>query len=161
MDNPPEHVPRVRLDELPLRDRIRIWLTTHLPAGLLWHPFEWFVAVLCVISGTVALVWHVDSASLDALLPHPFLKVWGAALLVGAVALMRGLSSIRALSADRYVVTRVPAYRLGLRLLGLAVSVYIAALITFAGWSGVLASVVPAAFVAMCSIRLLSLGGRR
>ena len=155
------NAPRVRLDELPRRDHIRIWLITRMPAGLLWHPFEWFVAVLCVISGTASLVWRVDSASLDALLPHPFLKVWGAALLIGAVALMRGLSSIHAVSADRYVVTRVPAYRLGLRLLGLAVSVYIAALVGYAGWSGVIASVVPAAFVAMCGIRLLSLGGRR
>ena len=153
--------PRVRLDELPRRSRARIWLLTRMPAGLLWHPFEWFVAGLCVISGVISLAWHVDSASLDALLPHPFLKVWGAALLVGAIALMRGLSSIRAVSADRYVVTRVPAYRLGLRLLGLAVSVYIAALVLYAGWSGVVASIVPAAFVAMCGVRLLALGGRR
>lgn len=161
MDNPPERVPRVRLDELPRRDRIRIWLLTRLPASLLWHPFEWFMAGLCTISGVGYLFGPVESDSLQALLPAPFLKLWGATLLLGALALAGGLSSIRSISADRYVVTRVPAYRLGLRLLGLAVSVYIGALILFAHWAAVPASIVPAAFVAMCGVRLLALGGRR
>ena len=140
---------------------LRVWLLRRLPAGMLWHPFEWFMAGACILSGLASMFGSVESESLRALLPAPFLKAWGAALLVGALALMRGLTSIRAVSADRYVVTRVPAYRLGLRLLGLAVAVYIAALIAYVGWAGVIASVVPAAFVAMCAVRLLSLGGRR
>lgn len=143
------------------RGRARLWLLRHLPAGLLWHPFEWFMAGLCVLSGIASLFTPVESNSLQALLPAPFLKLWGGTLLVGAVALASGLSSIRGVGDDRYVVTRVPAYRLGLRLLGLAVSVYIVALVLYAGWAGALASLVPAAFVAMCGVRLLALGGRR
>lgn len=158
MDAP---VPHVRLTGLNRRERIRLWLLRKTPASLLWHPFEWFMAGLCAISGVATLVRPVESQSLNALLPSPFLKVWAIALILGAVALGRGLSSIRAVSADRYVVTRVPAYRLGLRLLGLAVSIYIAALIHYAGAAGALASLVPAAFVAMCGVRLLALGGRR
>lgn len=151
----------MRLDDLTRRERARLWLLRRMPASLLWHPFEWFMAGLCVVSGIGYLFGPVESDSLQALLPAPFLKLWGCTLLLGAVALASGLSSIRAISADRYVVTRVPAYRLGLRLLGLAVSVYIGALYLFAHWAGVPASVVPLAFVAMCGVRLLALGGRR
>lgn len=139
----------------------RIWLLKKIPAGFLWHPFEWFMAGACAIAGVASMTGHVESDSLRALLPLVFLRLWGLALLIGSAALGSGLSSIRAVSADRYVITRVPAYRLGLRLLALAVVVYIGALVLYAGTAAVLASVTPAAFVAMCGVRLLSLGGRR
>ena len=152
---------RVRLDGVPRRERLRVWMLRHTPASLLWHPFEWFMAGLCSVSGFAFLLQPAEEASLEALLPGPFLKAWGVALLVGALALARGLSSIRSVSADRYVVTRVPAYKLGLRLLGVAVSIYIAALVLYTGPAGIRAAVIPTAFVAMCAVRLLALGGRR
>lgn len=143
------------------RTRLRLWLLDHLPDGLLWTPFEWFLALLCTLSGFLSLFTPVETRSLQALLPSPFLKAWGALLIIGAIALVSGLASIRTVEPDRYVVIRVPAYRLGLRLLGLSTSIYIAALILFAGWAGVAASVIPAAFVIGCGVRLLTLGGRR
>jgi hypothetical protein len=147
-----------------VRERIadaRIWLIRHTPAGLLWHPFEWFIATLCVSSGIAALFGDLEPNSVRDLLPAPFLMAWGVMLVVGAVALASGLSSIRAVSADRYVVTRVPAYRLGLRLLALVTSVYMGAVLLYAGLVAVGACIIPLAFVLSCGVRLLSLGGRR
>lgn len=138
----------------------RIWLLRHTPAGLLWHPFEWFCAGLCGLSGVVQLAGGGQSDSLAALLPDPFLKVWGCLLLIGAVALASGLSSIESASADRYVITRVPSYRLGLRLLGLAMGTYIIALALYAGTAGLVAGIAPTAFALSCVCRILQLGGR-
>lgn len=139
----------------------RIWLLRKTPAGLLWHPFEWFVAILCILSGVAQLAGYAEPQSVERLLPGPFLKLWGIFLVLGSVALASGLSSIEATSADRYVVTRVPSYRLGLRLLAIAVTVYVVALLLYAGPAAIPACVIPAAFVLMCGVRLLALGGRR
>lgn len=144
---------RVRLEPL------RVWLYHHIPAGLLWHPAEWFLSFLCALSGTLTLTVGVRSNTLEQLLPETPYRVWGGLLIVGAVALGRGLSSIRWAPGNRYFVTRVAAYRLGLRLLGLSVALYIAALYVYAGTAGFIASIVPLAFVGMCLLRLIALGG--
>jgi hypothetical protein len=140
---------------------VRVWLIRQLPAGLLWHPFEWLIAVMCTSAGMAAVFGGAEPDSLRHLLPGPFLAAWGLLLVAGAIALASGLSSIAALSADRYVVTRVPSYRLGLRLLATTVAVYIGALIVYAGTAALGACLIPAAFVLSCGVRLLSLGGRR
>jgi hypothetical protein len=140
-------------------EHIRVWLYHHVPAGLLWHPAEWLLAVLCTFSGVVALTTDVRSDSLTRLLPEIPYKIYSALLIVGAFALARGLSSIRWINSDRYVITRVPPYRLGLRLLGLNVGIFIVALFGYAGWGGIMASILPIAFIGMCSLRLIQIGG--
>ena len=142
------------------RERARVWLLQRIPSGMIYHPAEWLLAILCAISGFRVLFWGAESASLEDLLPPPLYFVWGLMLLVGAIAHMSGLLSIRTVNFDRYVVTRVPAYRLGLRLLGGSTAVYSAALIIYAGQPGLLAAVFPLAFSGMCGLRLLALGGR-
>lgn len=142
------------------RSRARLWLIRHLPSGMIYHPAEWLFASLCAISGVRVVFWGAESASLEALLPPPLYFVWGLMLTIGAIAHMSGLLSIRAVGSDRYVVTRVPAYRLGLRLLGASTSMYAAALMIYAGQAGLLAAVFPLAFSGMCGLRLLALGGR-
>lgn len=144
---------------MPRWEPVRVWLYHRLPPGVLWHPAEWFLSFLCALSGVVTLSTPVRSNTLESLLPETPYRIWGAFLVLGAFALARGLSSIRWLDFERYVITRVPAYRLGLRLLGIAVAVYVAALFIFAGLAGFVASVVPLAFVGMCVVRLISLGG--
>lgn len=139
---------------------LRVWLYHHLPPGLLWHPGEWLLAFMCANAGIVTLVTPVRSGSLEQLLPESAYRTWGALLVIGAFALARGLSSIRQLDFERYVVTRVPAYRLGLRLLGFSVALFVAALYIYAGFvASFVASIVPMAFVGMCVLRLISLGG--
>lgn len=142
------------------RARARLWLVDHIPSGLIYHPAEWLFAILCAISGIRVTFAGAESASLEALLPPPLFFTWGVLLVVGAVAHMSGLLSIKAVNSDRYVVTRVPAYRLGLRLLGGSTAIYSAALIVVAGSSGLIAALFPLAFSGMCGLRLLALGGR-
>lgn len=138
---------------------IRVWLYHHLPPGLLWHPGEWLLAFMCAFSGIVTLSTGVRSNTLEQLLPGTPYRIWGGLLVIGAFALARGLSSIRWLDFERYVVTRVAAYRLGLRLLGLSVAMYVAALYLYAGLDGFQASIIPIVFVGMCLLRLIALGG--
>jgi hypothetical protein len=146
-------LPRVRLEP------VRVWLYHHIPPGLLWHPAEWFLSFLCALTGTISLTTGVRSGTLDQLLPAAPYRIWSAFLIIGAVALGRGLSSISWHESHQYVVTKVAPYRLGLRLLGLAVALYIAALYAYAGLDGFVASIVPLAFVGMCLLRLVALGG--
>lgn len=143
----------------PRWEPARVWLYHHLPAGLLWHPAEWFLAFLCASSGMITLSTGVRSTALEQLLPAVPYRIWGGFLVIGSLALARGLSSIRWLDFERYVITRVPAYRLGLRLLGISVAVYVAALYVYAGWAGLIGSIVPLAFIGMTAVRLVSLGG--
>lgn len=140
-------------------EHVRVWLYHHLPAGLLWHPAEWLLAFMCAVTGIGTLATGVRSDSLAQLLPETPYKVYAAMLVVGAIALAGGLSSIRWVNFDRYVITRVPAYRLGLRLLGFAVALFVLALCLYAGWGGFTASSIPLAFVGMCLLRLIQIGG--
>jgi hypothetical protein len=138
---------------------VRVWLYHHLPAGLLWHPGEWLLAFMCSVWGVATLAAGARSNSLAHLLPETAQQAYAVALIIGAIALARGLSSIRWVGFDRYVVTRVPAYRLGLRLLGFTVALFVTALYLYAGRYAFVASIVPLAFVGMCCIRLVALGG--
>lgn len=142
------------------RATIRLWLLDHLHAGLLARPAEWFLAFLCVLSGSTAVTRLADSTSVEALLPSLIYRLWGLCLVVGGLGLLCGLSSIRGLPDGRHVVTRLPCYRLGLRLLGLATAVYATALVIVAGAAAVFALPAILAFSAMCGIRLLTLAGR-
>ena len=141
-------------------ERARVWLYHRIPAGLLWHPAEWLLALMCTFTGVLTLATGVRSDSLEGVLPETPYKIYAALLIVGAFALARGLSSIRWVNNfDRYVVTRVPAYRFGLRLLGLNVGIFVVALFLYAGIGGFMAAILPVAFLGMCALRLIQLGG--
>lgn len=139
--------------------RVREWLLRHLPAGLIVHPAEWFLAVLCFQAGIVIVSGLGHPDSLTKLLKPPVYLGWGVSLLVGSVALMIGLSSIHwARGTDLYTVKRIPTYKLGLRLLGLASLAYAIAIGFVGHWNGAPAIAISLAFAGMCGIRLLSLG---
>lgn len=141
--------------------RLRLWLLDKLPDGLLARPAEWLLAALCFLAGIPGLFGVARSPSLYDLLPFPFYRVWCLCLILGGAGLMCGLTSIRDLPDGRHVVTRVPCYRLGLRLLALAMVVFAGALIVVAGERGIAAAVGPTLFASFCFIRLLTFGGRR
>jgi hypothetical protein len=140
--------------------RLRLWLIDHLPAGLLFQPAEALLAFIGIVSGLRFVTTGADSASIQALLPPPVVTVWGVLLFVGSAALMSGLLSFRRVEGGRFIIARVPAYRLGLRLLGLSAAVFGGAVLAYAQTAGLLAAMFPLAFSAMCALRLLSLGGR-
>ncbi len=138
----------------------RIWLLEHLPAGVLERPAEWFLALLSIVSGTAGLLGPVDQASLEATLPDLVHRGWNLCLVVGGIALLSGLSSIRYTSPHAYVITRLPGYRLGCRLLGLASVVYPIALLSVSGAAGFFPAMVTLTFALVFGVRLLTLGGR-
>lgn len=139
----------------------RMWLIGHLPAGVLERPAEWFLGLLSVVSGLGGLFGPVEQASLQALLPHVVHRGWNLALIVGGIALISGLSSIRYVPDQRgYAITRLPGYRLGCRLLGLASYVYAGALLWTSRFDGFFPSMVVLVFGLVFTVRLLALRGR-
>jgi hypothetical protein len=150
---------RLRVWWLERKATMRLWLIAHLPDPLLARPFEFFVAFLCVLSGATSLFEVSESEAVASTLEPWVSRAWSAALLLGGTALMAGLISIRMTATGMHVVTRVPAYRLGLRLLLVASLVYAGSLLHYIGPTF---EVVPLiAFAGMCGIRLVTLGGRR
>ncbi|WP_158546617.1 hypothetical protein, partial [Haloferax sp. Atlit-4N] len=62
--------------------------------------------------------------------------------------------------AGFYVITRVPGYRLGCRLLGLASYVYAGALLLVNQWEAFFPSMIVLTFGLVFTVRLLTLKGR-
>lgn len=143
--------------------RIRPWLLEHLPAGVLNRPAEWFLAILCLLSGLPILTGLGRTSSVAALLYPPAYYAWGACLVFGGLGMICGLTSIRRRTLDgvtEYVITRVPCYLLGLRLLCIASLVFTIAILIVAHLNGVVAAAVTLAFAGMCGVRILVVGGR-
>lgn len=140
--------------------KIADWLREHLPAGLLARPGEWFLAILCALSGLTILTGAARPTSVAALLPGPIYLAWGACLVIGSASLACGLSSYRR-TPGGWIVTRIPCYRLGLRLLGLSAALYAAVILYVAQLTAVFAASITVAFAGMCGIRLLTLGSAR
>lgn len=140
--------------------RARVWLLEHLPYGMTERPAEWFLAFLCFLSGAQGVTSAAAEGSLADVLPPVVAQGWNVALIVGGVALLIGLSSITPVQYGGYVLTRLPAYRLGCRLLGLSSVVYAAAAVTVQGSGAVMTAVVVLAFAGVFAVRLMSLGGR-
>lgn len=138
------------------RLRARVWLLDHLSPGVVARPFEWFFAALCLTSAaTTSLRLAAGEASPP--LPHAAAWFWVACLVVGALGMMCGLTSIRVTATGMHVVTRVPCYRFGLRLLLAASVVYAVADVTVGKWGPAVALALVAA---ACYVRLLTLAGR-
>lgn len=140
--------------------RCRGWLVENLPAGLLARPGEWFLAVLCFLSGLTILTGAARPMSVAHLLPEPIYITWGVCLVVGSSSLACGLSSYHR-SPGGWLVTRVPCYRLGLRLLGSSAALYATSILVVAHLNAISAATFAVAFSGMCGIRLLTLGNVR
>ncbi len=141
--------------------RARIWMLDNLPPGVIERPAEWFLSMLSIVSGLGGLFGPVEQASLQALLPDTVHRGWNLFLVVGGIAMLSGLSSIRYVPRrSGYVITRLPGYRLGCRLLGLASFVYAVALLIVSGFQAFYPAMLTLAFGLVFSVRLLTLAGR-
>lgn len=141
--------------------RIRPWLLAHLPAGVKSLSAEWFLAILCLLTGQAILTGVGRSSSVELLLYPVAYYLWSACLLVGGLALISGLSSIRQVSDSEYVIRRTPVYLLGLRLLGTAAFFYAVAVLIINGWDAIVSAAVTLAFAGLCAVRILVVGGKR
>lgn len=138
------------------RTRFRLWLLDVIPDGVLARPAEWLLTSLCLVSAATTLAGaQPDSVTIS--LPWLMRVMWALCLVVGATAWAVGISSIEQTLRGDHVVLRVPAYRLGMRLLGVASLVFGGALLRE---GGVLESLPVLLFSVMCYLRLLTLGGR-
>lgn len=141
--------------------RVRLWLLQHLPVGLVAEPFAVFLALLCVISGLPTMLHLSEPSPIEALLPHSLVVGWGACLTIGGLAMLCGVFSIRTMPGGlQHVVTRVPVYRLGLRLLGISSLVYAYSVFSLPGWNAPILVTILMLFSAVTGVRLLTLGGR-
>lgn len=140
--------------------RFRLWLLAHLPEGVKAEPYAWFLALLCLVSGVPTVLRLSEPGPIQALLPPTLVTGWGACLIFGGLAMMCGLTSITSIPGGMHVVTRVPCYRLGLRLLGIASLVYAYAVASVVGMQGLGLAVILVLFAATNGIRLMTLGGR-
>lgn len=113
-----------------------------IPAPLLGNPFEIFVGALCVISGLPSLFTGPPAASLEALLPSPLVRLWGAELVVGGLLIVIGV-----------VIEHHRVERLGLMQLGPAAVAYGLAIVFVVGVGGIAAAGVLIAFGLACLAR--------
>lgn len=139
--------------------RVKGWLLAHLPAGLLARPAEWFLAILCLLSGPPILLGRSTPRAVHSLLPPVIYSIWGGALVLGGLGLVCGLSSYRRSPAG-WTVTRVPCYRMGLRVLGLSATLYAATGLIVGRWDALPFAAITLSFAGMCAVRLLTLGAR-
>lgn len=142
------------------RGRVAGWLRDHLPTGLLADPYGWFLAGLCIVSGLPTVLGISEPSDIEAQLRPLLARGWGACLVIGGLGMLCGLTSIRRDHYGRHLVTRVPCFRLGLRLLGIAAIVYAYAVASAAGAEAIMLTAILVAFAATHGVRLLTLGSR-
>lgn len=139
--------------------RTRRWLLDHLPSSVLRHPAEFFIIFLLGTGGVPYLLGVTRSGSLSQLLPEYLVRGWGAALTVGAIFLLCGLTSVRVDAANRELIARPACYKLGLRLMIAAGMIYGTALLFTVGPRALLAVSAVFIFAGYCAVRLLVISG--
>jgi hypothetical protein len=117
------------------RERWRWRVVRHVPQSILLHPFELYLAGVCVLSGVPLLIGEPAPTSIEALLPPLLVRLWGFELLLGAGLVLFGL-----------LRPRSRLERVGHTLLAPAAVVYGAAIVTVVGVPGVLAGTLVAGF---------------
>lgn len=132
----------------------------YLPAGVVARPMEWFLAILCTLSGVALLLnFSQPQAAENQLRPFTYYS-WAVTLIIGGVAMMSGLSSIRWVSFPMYELRRVAEYQFGLRLLWLGTAVWAGVLLKNSGLDALLSASFAALFSFFCAVRLLTVGSR-
>lgn len=111
--------------------RLPVWVRT--------QPIDATFALLGIPSGLTLLVGPARSRALEAVLPHWATYLWAMSLVLGCLAWLAGLTSVR-MRDGRLVITRLPVLLLGLQILSPAALVYGLTIILVGGWAGVLAA---------------------
>jgi hypothetical protein len=127
--------------------RLAKWVVSHTPLPLLLHPFEVFLAFLCVISGLPMLLQVTPRPnSLEALLPAWLVFTWGVILVSGGLLTLVGT-----------VRRSEPWERSGVGVLGFASVAYSIAIFLAVGVGGSVAGAIVLAFGLACWFRYLTL----
>lgn len=132
------------------RAQIYLWPIMNLPIGTLDRPIESFLAVLCVMAGTVQLAGPAEQKSVNALLPPAFVTGWSLMLVVGGAATVVGVTRDWA---------RVE--RAGLKLLSGSSFIYAVCAIGFLGWDSIYTVCLTIAFGIATALRSMMIGVER
>lgn len=124
------------------RERWRWLVVRHVPAALLLHPFELYIATLAAIGGVPLLLGNPAPESIDALLPVYLARLWGFELVLGSALVLAGL-----------IRPRTTLERRGHTLLAPAAVVYGTAIWTVLGGAGLLAGGILVGFGLACATR--------
>lgn len=114
----------------------------HLPAALVREPFALWLALVCVLSGSLQLSGLSEPGSVARLLPGLVIKAWNVELLAGGGLTAAGILWGR----PRLVVV-------GLQPLGLAAMAYSVAVAYVGGWRGAFAALITVAFSLACFVK--------
>lgn len=106
------------------------------------HPFELFIAGLCVVAAIPLLAGAPAANSVERLLPEFLVKVWGSELVVGGVLVAYGVFR-----------PRTHWERIGHQLLAPAALVYSLCIITVLGIGGIVAASIVLGFSLACFMR--------
>jgi hypothetical protein len=134
-------------------ERAHLALARRIPFWAHQRPEAAWFALACLLSGVPILAGVVRPGSVADLLHPALTRAWGAVLVLGAVATVSGLTSIR-LGDGGVLMTRPSVYKLGTRLLMLGALVYGVSIIWVAGWRGVAAASMILAFSLAQFLRL-------
>lgn len=134
------------------RARLRRKIYRKLPRWLKNYDFEVFASSLGVLGGLPLMFGQVKPSSVDALLPHTVVQVWGAVLTFGCLAVFLGIyHSSRKHYPDKIFWMRVEA--VGLTALAYFCYLYVLCLLLVAFQSAWVGIMIILAFGATCHVR--------
>lgn len=110
-----------------------------LPKWVRVNPLDVMFVFMGIPSSIATLAGVARSNALTNVLPWWGPRLWAAALLIGCVSWLAGLTSIQE-NNGVLVLTRMPALLLGLHLVSIACLAYAVVVIVATGWTGVLAA---------------------
>lgn len=114
-------------------------IVRRLPRWVRVSPLDVMFVILGLPSSLAAILGLARSNALADVLPWWGVRLWSAALFVGCVAWLVGLTSIQE-NNGVLVLTRMPTLLLGLHLVSISTATYAVVLILISGWTGLLAA---------------------
>lgn len=109
-------------------------------------PRAVFILALCVVSGAPLILGAVEPGSLEELLNPIVIRLWGIALVLGALVTLAGMSWRRSMMG-------VLLEQIGSVAVGGASLFYAAAILLEAGWSGLVAAGIVTGWGLSCLFR--------
>lgn len=110
-------------------------MVRRLPLWVRANPMDVMFVFLGLPTSLASAVGLSQSSALHQVLPWWGPRLWSTALLVGCVAYLIGVTSVKEVGGS-LIITRMPALLLGLHLISITTATYAVVVLVFAGWAG-------------------------